>query len=496
MGSMSVKKLPVAINIFPTLDSVELVQFDEKTGEIDKAGSVPCQFDLSTRQMQDPALMTQAIKDLLLMHRVPAGTPVVLVLPSFFTREIDLPAEFSNDELRFALISEAERFYIFKKSEPEIDWLTLSEGRLLYSAFPKSEIDKYIQIFRSQKIPLQGIELNYLSIMRGLVSTGVIAGDELTRSVHWCLMVISDTAMFISSQDGMRLLKATESLLSATVEDEQSALTEIQQDFEGFVAGESFEKIVLVNNSRTIDSSNIMSLLSSVGTISLIEQNAGSLASRGAEGATFPCSLEGVGGVFYKRFPEFPGMNFVGAKSDGLEDILQYRQKAMWILIGLNVGVLVLSLMIWGLMALLGMKLDMDLKNLTVEMSKQGTDASASQWIDISRKRFIKQSAAQNAVINNFLIRTGSTMPASTWLTGASVASQTPSSPLDVILQGNALTLDPVNQYLTTLNTDLANGLVLEVSGASPITSPDGQSYFSWTIQNKGAGTDKPAGGG
>src|SRR5689334_20897412 len=120
---MSSKKLPVSINILPTLDYVELVQYDNKTGEIEKTASLPCQFDPVTRQMGDREQVIQAIRDLYNTNRITFNTPAVLVLPSFFTREIELPTEFTKDELRFALISEAERFYIFKKIEPHIDWI-------------------------------------------------------------------------------------------------------------------------------------------------------------------------------------------------------------------------------------------------------------------------------------------------------------------------------------------------------------------------------------
>jgi Tfp pilus assembly PilM family ATPase len=160
---MSLKKLPVAINVFPSLDYVELVQFDEKTGEIEKASALPCSFDTAARQMSDRDQMMQTIRDLFSMNRIPYTTPAVLVLPSFFTREIELPAEFSKDELRFALVSEAERFYIFKKSEPQIGWINLDEARLLYSAFPKAEIEKYMKVFQELRIPLLGIELSYFS---------------------------------------------------------------------------------------------------------------------------------------------------------------------------------------------------------------------------------------------------------------------------------------------------------------------------------------------
>ena len=150
---MSARKLPVAFHVFPTLDAIELVQYDDRTGEIEKASSLPCQFDMASRQVSDWEQLGQVIRDLFAMNRVSGGTPAVLVLPGFFTREIELPAEFSREELRFALVSEAERFYIFRKTEPWIDWIRLEDGRILYAAYPREEIEHYIQVLRRIAFP-------------------------------------------------------------------------------------------------------------------------------------------------------------------------------------------------------------------------------------------------------------------------------------------------------------------------------------------------------
>ena len=163
---MSSKKLPISINVFPTLDFVELVQLDPKSGQLEKAVALPCQFDPLTRQVTDRDAFLQTIRDLYSLTRIPLNTPAVLVLPGFFTREIELPAEFKKDELRFALVSEAERFYLFKKSEPQIDWINLDSHRLLYAAFHKNEIEKYQKIFQELRIPLLAIELSYFALLR------------------------------------------------------------------------------------------------------------------------------------------------------------------------------------------------------------------------------------------------------------------------------------------------------------------------------------------
>lgn len=490
---MSSKKLPVAINVFPTLDYIELVQFDDKTGEIEKASALPCMFDSASRQMMDRDQMTQTIRDLYNMNRIPVTTPAVLVLPSFFTREIELPAEFTRDELRFALVSEAERFYIFKKVEPHIDWINLDESRLLYSAFPKTEIEKYTQIFQELRIPLMAIELSYFSILRGLISTGAVA-DELAAQGRWCLLVVSDSSFFASLQEGVKILKTTDAPLSVTVEDESAIVHEIRQDFDEFATHEAFTKLVVVNNASRISSDTLLSQLSFQGNLVLVEQNGLTLRSRGATDGAFPCSLEAVGGVFYSELPELAQMNFLPESGEDVVGILHYRKRAfIWLMVA-NAAVFLVCLMLWGVMALLIWQKDHERDELIRQSAALGATISSQQVQEIGSKKFIKQIVDRNVAVNNFLVQLGMALPAETWLEKISLAAD--GDVLQVVVDGRALSLEQVNRLQSTL-TQAIPGIALEVSNAAQEANSDGQSYFVWTIQNKQAPPgDAAAGGG
>lgn len=485
---MSSKKLPVSINVFPTLDCVELIQFDERSGDIEKASSLPCQFDPVSRQMSDRDLVVQTVRDLYNMNRIPFNTPAVLVLPSFFTREIELPTEFSRDELRFALVSEAERFYVFKKVEPQIDWINLDESRLLYAAFPKAEIEKYMKIFQELKIPLLGIELGYFSMLRGLVATGAVSA-EIDNASRWCVLTVSDNSFFASVQDGVKIIRTTEAPLSVTEEDDQSTIQEIQQDFETFAEQEIFSKLVVVNNSNRINSDDLMIQLSHAGSVILIEQNAQTLKSRGSTEGQFPCSLEGIGGVFYKQFPEMPDLNFLLETSEDVAGIIYYKKEAIKWLLVMNGGVFLICLLVLGVLSLLTWQKDQERDALSKKASELGASINAEQLNDVNRKKFIKKVVDQNVKINNFLVKLGSLAPKDVWLEKVQLASEKLEQPFQIQVEGKALTLDEVNTLVTPLNSNLENGN-LEVSNAAQATSPDGQAYFTWSIQNKGATAD------
>lgn len=495
LGVMSSKKLPVSVNVFSTLDYVELIQFDERAGEIDKASSLPCQFDSVTRQMGDRDLMLQTIRDLYNMNRIPFDTPAVLVLPNFFTREIELPTEFSKEELRFALVSEAERFYIFKKTEPQISWVNLDESRLLYSAFPKAEIEKYMKIFQELRIPLMAIELNYFSIFRGLVATGAVQA-EVEETSRWGLLVISDNSFFVSIQDGLRIIKTMDAPLSISADDDTSTIQEIQQDFDNFAEGEVFSKLVVVNNSNRVSSDPLLSGLYHQGNLILIEQNGLTLKSRGSTEGQFPCSLEGLGGVFYHQFPEMPHLNFLLETSEDVVGILSYKKKALkWLLIS-NVAVFLFCLVLWGILTLLLWQKDQERDAISQQMSKMGAGLNPEQMNDVNRKKFIKMVAERNVKVNNFLVKLGTATQKDVWLEKIQLDAGgiDMSQPIQVKIEGKAINLDEVNQLLSPLNTLLPDSS-LEVSNAAQATSPDGQSYFTWSIQNKSSDTTGKAAG-
>jgi hypothetical protein len=492
---MSSKKFPIAINVFPTLDYVELVQLDPKTGQLEKAASLPCQFDLITRQVADRDILLQTIRDLYNMSRLPAKTPAVLVLPGFFTREIELPTEFRKDELRFALVSEAERFYLFKKSEPQIDWIHLSEGRLLYAAFPKSEIEKYQKVFEELQIPLLAIELSYFALLRGLVATGAVQ-EEIDSGAKWGLIVITDSTFFVSVQDGAQINRTTDAPLSTGGDETQNVVDEILQDYEVFIEDEQLTKLIVINNSTLPGLEDMLRRGHLHDHIIFIEQNATTLGSRGSVDAEYPCSLEGLGGVFYNHFPDMSALNFISDTGQDVAGIMHYRSEAVkWLGIA-NALLFILCLIIWGVFTLITISKDHEREEITQRASKMGSSLDAERLAEIKRKKFIKSVIDDNVMVNNFLVTLGTQVKDDAWLEKIEVVSPGFGQPPTVKLEGKTTgNLDAVNKLPGLLGETLKNA-PLEVSNASQDNTDDGQTVFSWTIQNQGAAAPpNPSGG-
>lgn len=475
------KNTAVCIHVLPSLDHLEIIQLDLKhQNNVEKSSSLPGTFDQNTRLIPDIDQLGQNIKDLYDAARIPINTPTVLVLPSFFTRETEMSSETGKEELRLNLTAEAERFYIFKKNEPQVDWVKLNDNKILYTAFPKSEIDKYVEIFQANRIPLLAIELNYFSILRGLVASGAI-NDEISRRQNWCMLVIADYTFFSAICEGGKIQKTIEAPLSIGMSDELTAIAEIKQDFERFIDQQALSKLIVINNSERIATDVLVGRLAIQEQVLVIEQNSKTLRSRGELNAAYPCSLEAIGGALYNKFPELPSANLMPEVTVDLVAIMDMQQLFTKGLVALNVVALLLCAAMWGLFSFFVMTKEGEVKSVTEKIANLETGQTSEE---VLKKRFIKRELDQNQAINNVMVKIGTLIPNELWLEGFTLGLNPSLKKIGLELQGGALSPEMVEQY----NNELRGASKLEdldVTSVELSHGEDGQSHYSWMIKTK-----------
>ncbi|MEB3286731.1 MAG: hypothetical protein VKJ04_04450 [Vampirovibrionales bacterium] len=487
MAGSNPQKLPVCINVFATLDYIELVQLNDETRDIQLTASIPCRFDPTTRQLIDIELLTQGIKDLFNSNRIPFSTPVVVVLPSLLTREFDVPADLNRDELMMMATSEAERFNIFKNLETHLDILKLSSGQYVYSAYPKTEIEKLQMVFNELKINLKAIEINYFSIMRGLLATGTIA-EEAASQDPWGLMVINENTFFISILEGLQFLTLSETLLSQNIE-RNDLLSEIKDDYDSFTRHKGFVKLVVVNNNTRLTTDEVLSHLNLDIPVANIDQKAVNLISRGASEGSLPCTLESIGGVFLPEIKELPSLNLKPRGGLNIESIDELRRKSFYIGMALCGVIFILLLFCWGLLALLvNLKME-EVKTLTAQQSESSPVKDANKFAEVQRKLFIKKARNQNILLNNTMVNIGKAIDRDSWVNKLALTNPLTESsdeetlPINILMDGASLSTDKLNAFTTQLNTLLKRN---DLNVPKIDSEKKGEeSFWVWTMESK-----------
>lgn len=474
---MSSNKYPVSLNVPSTFDCIEMVYVNDATTELERATSMPCAFNRQKRQIDNPDAVASAIRDLYATNEIPLNTPAILTLPSVMTKEFEMSEDshLSKEELRYMLASEAERFYIFKDKEPEISWIKADPTRLVYSAYPKAEVEKYVQVFQDLKIPLHSIDLSYFSVLRGLVATGAVT-DEVSEQKPWALMILTDSTFFAAALQGMNILRTADTPFSPGGDDDYF---EIQQDFENLINDEPMSKLVIVNNALNLNLDAMVSNVRFTGEKIPIDQSAQNLKSLGNAGGSYPCSLEALGGAFVREFGDLPHMNFKPKIAGEVGDVDNLKEQLFRVMLGVDIAMLLVVLAIWGCFGLLLKIKDDERISLSKRAAQSGSNIDAEQYKNLQLKLFIKKSLDQNVMVNDLLVKLGTLVDNDAWLD--KVFMKIASDAQEVTIDGKSMTPERVNRIANELKRSTGRR-DLDIDKVDAATSNDGQSHYVWTI--------------
>ncbi len=491
----------VCVNISPSLDCVEIIKIQEKQAEIERAGSFPVFFDMDSRLMGNEAEMAEILKVLYEAHRIPISTPTVLVLPSFFTRECVMPTKLSDDEIYKKLLGKVREKSLFKESPIQLDWVQLGNGRVLYSAYPKEEIDKYIRIFHQNRTPLIAIDLNYFSILRGLIATGAIE-PILDSEKPWLLMTISDHLFSAAKFQGTQMFRVIEVPIPQS-EDAQGALQMLKEDIQDFLEGKqlrpsslkssslvsgnkvikNYPSIVCVDNTEHFSSKELLETLDLTDKVTLISQTEGSLRSRGEGDGEYPCSLEAIGGAFYTEYSGLPFIDWGLQNEEEFLALANVRRKLFKSLIMVNafafIVVLFLSLLVHFAVA----EKETQLSQVTRQVDKIDRELSAESFQAVSHQLFISKRLKHNIAMNNIIIHAAKDFPKTMQMNRMRLRLASSTGPLSISMEGETSSKQSVTFFAKALNTALEPlNLSVTTREEQNLLHPHSTHYHHWHI--------------
>lgn len=473
------KSACICINIMSELSHLELLEYDSGRGSFLHLDSEDFMFDPATREpLDDEEHFQTLIKRLYDRNKIPYKHPTVVVVPSFFTRQYTIPEDVLGEDLKTILISEAERFYVFKKIDPEVGYCSIKDNQVLYTAYPKEPLEFIRRVFTNLKIPVASIDCNYTAALRGLVAMGVVQ-SEVNNMVKWGMMLVSDYSVFMMVVEGSTVEKTLESPLPLQNVEEEALLNQIKEDFQQFFGFEVLSRVVIINNSQKLYSPTLVEQLGFEGATDVFDQNDRTLSSRGAVEAPFPCTLEAIGGALVKVVEDIPPMEL--SDVDVLEAMFDQERKDKIAYIIIALGVLLFGLQ-WGIGTLATSLTDSESKNGTeIQTSINNALNSLTLVPEVKRKQYVRDGVEQNKKISNLLIKVHAMLPSDSWLNTVTIKSTNDFKSLELNITGSALTTEPLNDYVKELNNEV---------GTPPLTpkivpkQQDEQRYADFELSN------------
>ena len=191
---------------------LEAAIYDRSKNTVLKYGRRKVEYNFSTREIQDYVEFKNALSELMQELGAVPKALAYLVLPNVYFDFIELPASINNTEIKTALTSKAEEFYLFKKEgEPATGWCSVAnindptQKRFAYTSFQKSVVDSIKDIFNDFDIQLVGIETSYSATIRGLYSVGLL-DDVINGHDSWTAMLVNTNSFTLMYFDGNNLL--------------------------------------------------------------------------------------------------------------------------------------------------------------------------------------------------------------------------------------------------------------------------------------------------
>ncbi len=208
------QKQIVGITLTPGI-GLEAVVLDKNKTTVLNYGRKKVEYNFSTREIQDYVQFKTAIVELMDEMKIAPKSYVYIVLPNVYFDFLEIPPMISNPEIKTAVLSKAEEFYIFKRDEPISGWCEVvnpqggSQKKIVYTSFQKSAVDEIKEIISDLGLQLIGIESSYSATLRGLYTTGYL-NDIIIEESPWTVMFINTNSYTLFQLDGKNLLDYTE----------------------------------------------------------------------------------------------------------------------------------------------------------------------------------------------------------------------------------------------------------------------------------------------
>ncbi|MBO6088100.1 hypothetical protein J6P92_07145 [bacterium] len=320
------KKEVIYLSITPGV-GLELIQLNVQTKTVKNYGYKPLHYNESLRELADLESFKTALTELFTELKISMRCDVVLNIPMVLLGSRELPILLADEAVTEALTSEVEQSYIFKRYEPVVSWVdvtntaTSGENRkLFYSAIQKNVIDDIKNIMQELGMSLADIHLSMFSVIRALMYSGFLE-KQTKDGVTWNLMLISSNGYSITSMVGKNVVDYYEEPLAIKSFDGEELYSAMNASAQIALMSYPANYLVVVSETDLLSAELLINRLQFDGTVSCYENNEfkkGNLIDvdyQVLEDDAHKISLEAIGNVVTSLIPLSLDFNFMGGSA-------------------------------------------------------------------------------------------------------------------------------------------------------------------------------------
>ncbi|MBR6098581.1 PilN domain-containing protein [bacterium] len=262
---------------------LELIQLDLNSNTVANYAVRELAYNESSREIVDYDKFKEAVASMYEELGINPKIEVVINMPlvSFGTMQLGLLLP--DDAITGAIQGEIEQTYIFRRSEPTLDWVDVPNAasntpgketrQVLYSAIQKAVIDKLSEKLMELGSVLVGVENSLSSTFRALEYMGVTAA-QMEPNTTWNLLVVNSVGYSITSLSGKNVIEYYEEPLPIKSFEEDEIYDAIAQSAQIALSSYPANYLYVISDTDSVSAEALISRLNVMGTIDFLENNA------------------------------------------------------------------------------------------------------------------------------------------------------------------------------------------------------------------------------
>lgn len=312
------RKSIVGVSVTPEI-GLEVAQIDFVSQTVLKYGFRQLEYDLNRREILDLDLFKETLQDLFIELGIPAGTGVVLNIPTVAFSISDYPASLDGIQIEGAIEEELNENQIFKTSEPVISATKLPNSsmqfnKVAYIAAQKQIVIEVAMAIKDIGYKVVAIDSSVNSVFNALIYKQRV---DVSPDMSWILMIVETNCCRILTMNGKDYIDVFE---------EKLAIGQVLEDAENYGTVISAVSPILKNLPSkylcVVSKTNVISaeILASKLTYSapIIHQEANcylkeallNIAPDVDEKAASLISLDVIGAAIYDSFAPYSDVHF------------------------------------------------------------------------------------------------------------------------------------------------------------------------------------------